>query len=251
VGGHTIEDFRTHDEPTISVADILVESSNVGAAVLAEIIGAEALVGYYASLGLFDAVPARLPELAQPQVPDRFGPAERATMSFGHGLAVTPLHAAAAAAAVLTDGVYQAPRFVMAEGETRLRGQRAVETGTALTMRALARRVVTEGSGGHAAVPALAMLGKTGTADKADHGGYDTSRRVASFLAAYPGDRPQVVSLIVLDEPQPVHGRHPYATAGWNAAPLSKLLAIRVAAVLGLDAEAEARPAPMTAQAGG
>jgi cell division protein FtsI (penicillin-binding protein 3) len=93
---------------------------------------------------------------------------------------------------------------------------------------------VEEGTGSNADVPGYPVMGKTGTAEKAVAGGYSKKSLITSFLSAFPANDPQFAMLVVLDEPKGTKETFGYATAGWNAAPLTGRIVQRIAPLLGV-----------------
>ena len=94
------------------------------------------------------------------------------------------------------------------------------------------RYVVTDGTGRKANVPGYGVMGKTGTAEKPKAGGYDQTRLVTSFVAAFPHSSPRYAMIVTLDEPKAIEGTHGYATAGWNAAPVAGNVIRRIGPIL-------------------
>ncbi len=137
------------------------------------------------------------------------GPVEQGTISFGQGIAVTPLQLVTAVAAVANDGLLMKPRLVKAirdsEGniieefpETPLR--QVISEDTAKTLQMILESVVLNGSGRNAGIAGYRVAGKTGTAQKAEDGRYG-SKRVVSFVGFAPVDDPRIAAIVVLDEP--------------------------------------------------
>ena len=160
------------------------------------------------------------------------------TISYGHGIAVTPLHLVNAVSALVNGGLYRPVTLLKrdpAAGAPTTR--RVISARTSQAMRSLMRQVVAEGTGGKADVPGLLVGGKTGTAEKAGGGGYRRTALMPSFVAAFPMDAPRYVVLAMLDEPQGLPETHGYATAGWNAAPTVGAIIARVAPAPGRDAK--------------
>lgn len=231
IGKFTIRDFHAKNR-VMTLAEVFKFSSNVGTAKFALMLGPERQKAYIEALGMMDPLPTELPESARPLVPPRWPKVTQATVSFGHGLAVTPMHAAVAAAAVLNGGIYAPPTFYpRSEAETMAVGKRVLRQSTSEAMRALFALNAAEGSGRNARVPGYNVGGKTGTAEKAVKGGYARDKRLNSFLAAFPIDDPQYVVLVVIDEPKPVAGER-YATAGLNAAPTVANIVSRIGPML-------------------
>ncbi|GAB5375172.1 MAG: penicillin-binding protein 2 [Acuticoccus sp.] len=231
IGRHTIEDFHAKAR-WLTVREVFKYSSNIGTAKIAKALGKTRQQEYLERLGMFDRMATELPEGARPLVPSRWADITAATVSYGHGMAVTPMHAAAAAAAILNGGVYAAPTFYpRSEAEMQGAGHRVIAPETSRQLRELFYINAQEGSGRRARVPGYNVGGKTGTAEKATRGGYSADKRINSFLAAFPIDSPQYVTLVVLDEPKPEEGQRS-ATAGLNAAPTVANIITRIGPML-------------------
>lgn len=233
IGRHTIRDFHAKSR-VLTVPEVFKYSSNIGTAKIALAVGAERMQAYLKAFGMFDRIGSELPEAALPLVPSQWPKVTQATVSFGHGLAVTPMHAAAAAAAILNGGVYAAPTFYpRSEAETMAVGRRVLSREASEAMRRLFALNAAEGSGKRAQVPGYDVGGKTGTAEKVVRGSYSGDKRLNSFLAAFPIDDPQYVILVVLDEPKPEDGQSA-ATAGLNAAPTVANIVSRIGPMLAI-----------------
>lgn len=241
IGGHTINDFHAKRK-VLSVPEIFIYSSNIGTALIAEKIGGKRMRAYLQALGMLDTLKETKLTTAQPIVPPRWQPVNVATVSFGHGIAVTPLHLAAAAGSTINGGFYIPPRFTLAERDEEgfiEEGVRVFSRETSEAMRWLLRLNVQEGSGRRAAVEGYLVGGKTGTPEKLIRGRYAKNKRMANFVAAFPMDRPRFLVLIMLDEPKPTKDTYGYATAGWNAAPVTGRLVSRLAPLLGVEPAAK------------
>ena len=232
------EKFIRDDHPSkepLAMPDILAESSNRGTAMLALKVGGQAQKRYLKELGLFDRVPFELAESASPQVQDRWIDLTTVTVSYGHGISVTPLGLAAAVGAMLNDGTYVTPTLLKRDAAHPVKTRRVFSSTTSETMRDMMRYVVTHGTGKKAGVSGYGVMGKTGTAEKPAIGGYDQARLVTSFVSAFPYEDPTYVMMITYDEPQAVEGTHGWATAGWNAALTSGKVIERIAPMLGVE----------------
>jgi cell division protein FtsI (penicillin-binding protein 3) len=239
VGRWTIRDTFPSGRP-LTLREVLVQSSNVGVAQLALLAGAAQQRAFLARMGLTEPMRLETGTLAAPRLPERWGLAETATISYGYGLAVSPMQFAAAAAALVNGGTLVRPHLV-----TVLPGhvpaaeppRRVVSAETSAQIREMLRRAVTSpnGTGRRADVPGLEVGGKTGTAELAGRGGYRARSVVASFVAAFPISAPRYLVLVSLIEPKPdpadAQGR---ITAGVNAAPIAARVVARTAALLGV-----------------
>ena len=246
VARFTIRDYHPQKR-WLSVPEIFVHSSNIGAAKMALALGADAQRAFLGRLGLLAPLPLELPETGTPLAPARWREVNVATIAFGHGLAVSPLHLAAGIAALVNGGVWRPPTLLVRNGAAAP-GRRVIAERTSRQMRQLFRLAVTRGTGGKADAEGWRVGGKTGTAEKLTDGRYDRDRLVSSFVAAFPMDAPRFVVLAMLDEPKGIAETRGYATGGWTAAPTVGRIVERVAPLAGLaprfpvDPDEPARP---------
>jgi cell division protein FtsI (penicillin-binding protein 3) len=229
----SIKDDHPSNEPML-IQDILAQSSNKGSAILALRAGKEAQQDVLRKLGLFSKVPIELAESAKPLLPGEWQDITTATVSYGHGISVTPLALATALSTVLNDGVYVQPTLEKRETGDEPAGRRAISSDTSQKVVDMMRYVVTDGTGRNARISGYRMMGKTGTADKLVNGKYALRTVVTSFVAGFPHDDPSYLVYIMYDEPQAVKGTYGYATAGWNAAKTAGAVVERIAPILGV-----------------
>ncbi|MEL6363639.1 MAG: penicillin-binding protein 2 [Pseudomonadota bacterium] len=235
VGGWPVRDLHP-EERFLSVEEVVAHSSNIGSAQLALSLGPEGVRGFLARFGMFEEIEIEAAETARPQAPRKWGPSELATVSYGHGIAVTPLHLVKAYAELLNGGCRVAPTLKKRKGETDC--EQIISPRTSVAARRILRAVTGYGTGKNARAEGFHVIGKTSTADKPASGGYDRGKRLSSFVGAFPGYDPQYVILVSLDEPKPQAHTHGFATAGWTAAPAFSRIVARIAPVLGV-AEAD------------
>lgn len=229
----------TDDHPSpvaLNIWDILAKSSNRGTAMIALRAGADAQQDLLRRIGLFARAPIELKESAAPVLPGQWQDITTATVSYGHGITVTPLALASALASLLNGGIYMPPTIQKYEGgvSSEFKGRRAVPKETSQFIVDMMRYVVTDGTGRNAAVSGYEVMGKTGTAEKLVNGEYAKKRLVTSFVAAFPHRDPNYLVFIVYDEPKSAADTHGYATAGWNAARTAGRVVERIAPVLGV-----------------
>jgi cell division protein FtsI (penicillin-binding protein 3) len=229
-GRYRVRDFHAKRR-WLSTAEIIAFSSNIGAAAMAEELGSERQLDYFRRFGLLDRHPIRLGEVGLPQLPATWRPINTITASYGHGIAVSPLHMVDGLAGILCAGPIA---HVVAEGAPLVREQPAVTAATAAKLRWLMWLTVAEGTGKSARVPGYLVGGKTGSADKASAGGYRSGRLLSSFVAAFPIDQPRYVILVTLDEPVGDAETYGQATGGWTAAPTVGRIISRIGPLLGL-----------------
>jgi cell division protein FtsI (penicillin-binding protein 3) len=240
-GRFTIKDLHPAGRP-LSVAEVFLQSSNVGAALLALEAGGERQRAFLAALGLTAPMRTELGPVAPPLVPERWERTQTITISYGHGLAVAPIQFAGAAAALVNGGHRVTPTFLRRAPEGVSPGPRVISEETSARVRELMRRNVTDraGTGRRADVPGLRVGGKTGTAELPGRGGYRRNAVIASFLAAFPMDAPRYLTLVMLFEPKPTPETLGQVTAGVNAAPATGRLIARLAPLLGVAETAAA-----------
>jgi cell division protein FtsI (penicillin-binding protein 3) len=243
-GRFRIRDFHRMP-PQMTLRDVIVESSNVGTARLAVIAGARRQQEFLESLGFFAAAPIELAEArkGKPLLPPRWSELSTMTISYGHGLAATPLHLAAAYASIVNGGLRVRPTLVK-NAPMPTEADRVVSTETSIRMRNILRKVVTDGTGRNAEVKGYFIGGKTGTADKPKRNGrgYHRDKVIATFAAIFPAHDPRYVVVISLDEAEDRSGPRTWRTAGWTAAPTMRAVISRIAPILGMRPEKELAP---------
>ena len=247
IGRHRIADAHGPAR-VLSLDEVIAYSSNIGAVQLARLVPARAHWAFLARLGLMRRPQLELPELARPILPAQWGEVTRATVAFGHGIAISPLQAVAAAAALVNGGLYHEPHLRLG---ARRAPTRVLSEATSARLRQMMRAAVTLGTGRQANLDAWQVLGKTGTAEKPGLGGYDEDRLLVSFLSAFPGERPHYVLFVMLDEPQGTDATFGFAEAGWNVVPLSREIIGRAAPLLGLMPAPDQEDGDATGRAAG
>ncbi len=231
--GRTITDFHGKNR-ILSVPEIFIYSSNIGTIKMMLATGIHKQQEFLSRLGLTTRLNTELPENATPLLPPKWNELAAMTISFGHGISVTPMQTAVAAAALVNGGTLLPPTFLpRSEEDAKALGKRVVSEKTSRMMRYLFRLNVLSGSGRKAKVPGYTVGGKTGTAEKIENGRYVSTKRRNSFLSAFPMDDPRYVVLVVIDEPKRENERSG-ATAGWNAAPMVGSIIRRAAPMLGV-----------------
>ena len=240
VGRFTINDFEGKHR-WLYVPEILAYSSNIGAARMAEAAGPTLQRAWMEKMGMLKRLPVELPEAGAPLAPPPANWKEIATLTiaFGHGIAVSPLHVVAGTAAIANGGTYMRPTILALDPDTHREGTRVMQQTTSDTMRRLMRLVVTDGFGKNAEVPGYFVGGKTGTAEKISHKGYNKNARVSAFMGVFPMNAPRYAVYMMLDEPHATKATYGYATAGWVSAPAAGRVVARIGPMLGLLPETE------------
>lgn len=234
VGRFSIHDYHAENR-WLTVSEVFRYSSNIGTAKIALTLGREEHRDYLKRFGLLNRIDIELPEKGTPLVPSRWTDLATITASYGHGIAVTPVQVVAAVSTVVNGGMKVTPTLLKRERpEQRVR---IISEEVSREMVGLLRLVVVEGTGKKADVPAYPVIGKTGTAEKAINGVYVRNRLITSFISAFPASNPRYAMIVMFDEPQATKQTFGFATAGWNAAPVTGRVVARVAPLLGLTPE--------------
>ncbi|MEK9832694.1 MAG: penicillin-binding protein 2 [Rhodospirillaceae bacterium] len=240
VSRFTISDYHP-EKRWLTVPEIFQHSSNIGSAKIALDIGAENQRKYLGHLGLLRRTSIELPEQAQPMYPSRWREINTMTISFGHGIAVSPLHLTSAVAAVVNGGILRPATLVGGE-RSSVDGVQVFSAATSDRMRRLLRLVVETGTGRNADAEGYLVGGKTGTAEKQVNGAYKRNALISSFVGVYPVTAPRFVVFAMLDEPKGIKESYGYATGGWTAAPVVKGVVARMAPLYGIAPLDESAP---------
>jgi len=238
MAGATIRDMKPKGE-TLNVAEALAYSSNTVTVRIADALGPARLRQAMIDLGMSEPTPIELPARGKPQWTDgKWSRLKTMTVSYGHGIAVTPLHLASAYAAMVNGGVLRPATLHRLEPGDIPRGTRVFKASTSSRMRQLLRMISIYGTGRSADAPGYRIGGKTGSAEKAKRGGYARTSLISSFAAAFPMDRPRYVVVTVLDEPRGTLASQYQRTAAFNAAPIVGRLVPRIGPMLGVKPDA-------------
>jgi len=230
----TIRDFHGQRR-LLSVPEVFIYSSNIGAAKMAMDVGLDAHQKFLKRLGLLDRLVTELPENRKPLMPKKWKPINSMTISYGHGLSVAPLQMASAAAALMNGGRLINPTFLRRSSVAAfLDSTQVIKPKTSRMMRELMRLNAVRGTAKRADVPGYRVGGKTGTAEKVVNGKYVDDLLLTTFVGVFPTDAPEYVVFVMFDEPKGSEATHGYATAGWNAAPTTGKIIKRIAPMLGV-----------------
>lgn len=206
VKGNTIRDSKNYGD--LDVGGVLEKSSNVGISKIALAMDADQQWEMYQKLGLGVSTGSGFPgevsgQLSLNAMNNDF---ERASMAFGYGVSVTPLQLAHAYSAIAADGVLRPVNFLWDEEARRgepVEGQRVMSVETARAVRKMMQRVVSDkGTAKRASVTNYSIAGKTGTVHKYIAGGYADDRYISIFAGIAPADDPELVMVVMIDEPR-------------------------------------------------
>ncbi len=210
VGDRVIKESHERGGVSLTVAQILAQSSNIGSVKIGLELGAERFDRWVHRFGFGKPSGIDLTGEEQGIVPthEQYSGSSMGNMPIGQGLAVTPIQMATAYSAIANGGVLRPPRIVRSVGgepEPRPRGERVVTARTAASVRTMLKGVLSPGgTATEAAIPGYELAGKTGTAQKPDpvYGGYSKDKFVASFIGFAPARKPKLLVAVMVDEPQ-------------------------------------------------
>ena len=215
----------------LSVPEIYAFSSNIGTAKMALDVGTKKQKAFMEKLGMFKPVDIELPEKAITLYPKDWKEINTVTISYGHGISVSPLHLLRGIAGVSSGYL---PKLTLLKTDGKTSGERVVSEDTAKNVRRLMRLVVDHGTGSKADVPGYRVAGKTGTAEKNTGGRYDADAKVVSFVSVFPADAPKYALLVMLDDPKGDKSTYGYATGGWMSAPVVGRVIARMGPLMGM-----------------
>ena len=234
IGGFQIRDSHAMGG-SLNVPEALIHSSNVVTAQVADELGGARLKRTMQQLGMNERPYVELPARGFPLWPGgKWARITTMTVSYGHGIAVTPLHLASAYAAMVNGGIWRPATLHRVAPGNAPEGRRVFKASTSAKMRQMLRMIVSYGTGRKADAPGFRVGGKTGSAEKPGVGGYRRSSLVATFAAAFPMDRPRYVVIAMLDAPKGTAATSGPRTAAWNAAPVVARVVPRIGPLLGI-----------------
>ncbi|HSS04781.1 MAG TPA: penicillin-binding protein 2 [Solirubrobacterales bacterium] len=208
VADRIIEDAEPRPTVTLSVAEILSHSSNVGAATIGLEIGSEKFSRWINRFGFGRPTGVQFPAEEQGIVPalDEYSGSTIGNLPIGQGLAVTPMQMIAGYAAIANGGTLRPPQLVERIGDEAVhepQGHRVISSNVASEVRTMLEGVLAPGgTASEVSVPGYALAGKTGTAQVAEDGGYSETKFVASFIGFAPAQDPRLLVAVIVNQPQ-------------------------------------------------
>jgi cell division protein FtsI (penicillin-binding protein 3) len=208
VADRTIEDAEARPTETMSVAEILAHSSNVGAVTIGLEIGAEKFSKWIDRFGFGRPTGVQFPAEEQGIVPelDQYSGSSMGNLPIGQGLSVTPMQMMAGYAAIADGGILRQPRLIERVGDEAVpepKGHRVIDAGVAAQVREMLEGVLAAGgTASEVSVPGYTLAGKTGTAEVAENGTYSETKYVASFIGFAPAQDPKFLAAVIVDQPQ-------------------------------------------------
>lgn len=210
VADRTIHDDTEHGDETLTTAQILAQSSNVGAIKVGMLEGATNFGAWVGRFGFGARSGVELPgeEIGKVLPVSHYSGSSMGNLPIGQGQLVTPLQMASAYAAIANGGVMRPPHIIRAVG-SRIQpdpaGRRVISSTTAAALRQMLQGVLAPGgTASEVSIPGYQLAGKTGTASKVDPatGEYSKTAYVASFMGFAPASNPKLLCAVIVDEPQ-------------------------------------------------
>jgi cell division protein FtsI (penicillin-binding protein 3) len=208
VADRTITDAEARPTVTLTVAQILAQSSNVGAVTIGLGLGSEKFSRWIDRFGFGRPTSVQFPAEERGIVPklDEYSGSTMGNLPMGQGLAVTPMQMIAGYAAIANGGTLRRPQLIERIGDEPVsepKGHRVIETTVAEQVRTMLEGVLAPGgTASEVSVPGYTLAGKTGTAQVAENGGYSETKYVASFIGFAPAQDPRLLVAVIVDQPQ-------------------------------------------------
>jgi cell division protein FtsI/penicillin-binding protein 2 len=208
VADRTIEDAEPRPTVTLSVAEILSHSSNVGAVTIGLALGSDRFSRWIDRFGFGRPTGVQFPAEERGIVPplDKYSGSTMGNLPIGQGLAVTPMQMAAGYTAIANGGILRPPQLIEKVGDEPVhepRGRRVIDPQVAAQVRTMLEGVLAPGgTASEVSVPGYTLAGKTGTAQVAENGTYSETKFVASFIGFAPAQDPRLLVAVIVDQPQ-------------------------------------------------
>jgi len=237
---HKISDIKQFPE-SMTVEDILIQSSNIGTVKIARKIGEEKYKNFLRELNLLDSPKIELDEIGKP-IPFNWNKCKLETISFGHGITTTPLQAATAYASLINGGKLISPTLEK-DKNNNLNFKRIISEETSRKIKYILRKVVTDekGTASLANVYGYNVSGKTGTSQYYK----DKSKNINTFISAFTVSNKTYILLVMLDDPQiaknliydyrGVKIKGTRNEAGWNAVYSSGKIIEKIGPILAIN----------------
>ncbi len=208
VADRVIEDAEPRPTVTLSVAQILAQSSNVGAVTIGLELGSTRFSRWIDRFGFGRPTGVQFPAEEEGLVPklDEYSGSTMGNLPMGQGLSVTPMQMMAGYQAIADGGILKRPQLIEKVGEEKVgepKGHRVISAGVAAQVREMLEGVLAAGgTASEVSVPGYTLAGKTGTAQVAENGTYSKTKYVASFIGMAPAQDPQLLVSVIVDQPQ-------------------------------------------------
>lgn len=227
MGKFTISDFRGLGR-VMTLTEAFLKSSNIASVKMAQDFGLKTQKEYMKRFGVLDKVKLELPELGGPIIPRDWREPSLMSVSYGYGVSQTPLQILTAITSIINDGKKVKPTLLK---KTNLMDEEeisVISSKTSRIIRKLMRQVVQEGTAKKVQVEGIPIFAKTGTVYKKQGKGYG-KQQITTFVGGFPVEDPEIMMIVMLDDPKPTKESCGYAAAGWNVVQVAKRVIERVA----------------------
>jgi len=243
ISNFMIKDYHPQNK-ILSTKEIFLKSSNIGSSLIALRLGNKKLKNFYRDLGLLNGSKINLLEKSRPIVPKKWGKVETATLSYGHGLSISPMQMIESAALLLNNNTNFISTIKKRNINDIYKKNNFISFNTNKVLLQLMLENVLVGTGKKARVEGYNIGGKTATGEKVNNNGkYDKTKLVSSFLSVFPIDNPQYISLVLFDEPSFNKKNKSFgATGGITAAPTTAKILKRILPILGISKNFDIKP---------
>ena len=233
IGKYQIKDYGRRRGDILSVPEILMYSSNIGVGKIIQEVGVQKQKEYFKKFGMLSKINTEVPEISNPIYPVNYRWKELSaiTMSYGHGISITPIHLIQAFSAIVNGGVFKKATLIKGNNE-QISEKRILKQKTSSLMNKLLRLTAESGFAKRANVNEYLIGAKTGTAEKITNGKYNKKLNTALCIAAFPMNDPKYALLIAVDEPKRNEINHGFATGGMVAAPAVASIVSKIAPIL-------------------
>ena len=232
IGKYKIKDYRGKGG-VLSVPEILMYSSNIGTAKMIQEVGIPKQKEYFKKLGLLSRINVEVPEISNPIYPSdyRWKELRSITMSYGHGISMTPIHLIQAFSAIVNGGLFRKVTLIKGKND-KIKGKKMFSPRTSFLISKILRLTAKSGSAKRANLNEYLIGAKTGTAEKIVNGRYDKNLNTTLCVASFPMNDPKYAILILVDEPKGNEINHGFTTGGMVAAPVISNIVPRIAPIL-------------------
>ena len=244
--GRPIREYDMEIPSDLTAEQILIRSGNIGSLRIAEKIGIEKFKSFLENIGILNKIDFDIEEVGEP-IPFKWGKCKLATSSFGHGITTTPLQLAKGYSIIANGGYNIKPTIIKKYFKEKDKKNKILNEGVSEKINLILRKIVStkEGTANFANIDGYEVGGKTGTAQKSENGVY-TKKKINTFVAIFPTDRPKFVLVVLLDEPKlskeyVYHYKDgsgwkqkgtPYNTAGWTSVEIAGKIIEKIGPIL-------------------
>ncbi len=235
IANYEIKDYKPQNR-ILSTKEIFLNSSNIGSSLIALEVGKSKLKNFYDKIGLLNISNINLTEKTKPITPKIWGKIQTATLSYGHGLSISPIQMIEASSKLFNNNLAYKTQIHKKIKEDTIEKTKFLSEKTIDTLKYLMYENTLNGTAKKAKLDGFKIGGKTATGEKAEKGKYDKTKLVSSFLSIFPIENPKFISLVLFDEPSlgDLKNYREGATGGKTAAPVTSNIYRRIFPILGI-----------------